>query len=319
MKKTITLFATILLLQAKAQTTTSDFETFTLSLNSAYSSTASVPFETSNASFQYKWDTQFSMWSGGFAYTNKYDSATAGFGNLYGVKPLKGYNASSVYVVSQNNSMLKLKSPANSLNGFYITNTTYAYKSMKNGDQFAKKFGGVSGNDADWFKVLVRGYLGGTLKTDSVEFYLADFRSANNAQDYIVSTWQWVNTAALGQVDSVKFTLKSSDVGQFGMNTPAFFGIDNLTTNVVVGIDENEQLENVVLAPNPANEKLILTDASVNNGEIIIGIYDMSGKNVLMARGTGRIEMDLSALSNGIYMVNIETAKGISHKKLIKN
>ena len=54
---------------------------------------------------------------------------------------------------------------------------------------FAKKFGGTTGNDPDFFKVTVKGYKGGVLTTDSVPFYLADFRFANNALDYIVDSW----------------------------------------------------------------------------------------------------------------------------------
>ncbi|MEZ4953573.1 MAG: DUF4465 domain-containing protein [Saprospiraceae bacterium] len=38
----------------------------------------------------------------------------------------------------------------------------------------------------------------------------------------------------LGHVDSL-FTLSSSDAGVFGMNTPAYFCLDNLT----LGIAEN--------------------------------------------------------------------------------
>jgi hypothetical protein len=36
--------------------------------------------------------------------------------------------------------------------GAYFTNTTYAALSMLSGDSFAKKFGGASGDDPDWFK-----------------------------------------------------------------------------------------------------------------------------------------------------------------------
>jgi hypothetical protein len=38
--------------------------------------------------------------------------------------------------------------------GVYVTNTTYAYNSMRDGDMFAKKFGGPTGNDPDWYKLL---------------------------------------------------------------------------------------------------------------------------------------------------------------------
>ena len=38
-----------------------------------------------------------------------------------------------------------------------LTNTTYAYYTMLNGNRFAKKFGGASGADPDWFKLTITG------------------------------------------------------------------------------------------------------------------------------------------------------------------
>jgi hypothetical protein len=103
---------------------------------------------------------------------------------------------------------------------------------MRDGDAFAKKFGGTSGNDADFFKLELQGFRGGNL-TNKFDFYLADFRAANAADDYIVENWTRVNLASLGTVDSLKFALTSSDVGQFGMNTPAYFAMDRLEFSAV--------------------------------------------------------------------------------------
>jgi hypothetical protein len=94
---------------------------------------------------------------------------------------------------------------------------------MKNGDAFAKKFGGTNGNDSDWFKLTINAYQNGNLKTEKVEFYLADFRFADNSKDYMVKDWTFVNLTSLGGLDSLKFTLTSSDTNQFGLKTPAFF------------------------------------------------------------------------------------------------
>lgn len=317
MKKIITITALALgIFTIKAQTTVADFETFTLSTNSAYSSTAGVSFQTGNASFQYKWG---GFWSGGFSYTNKYDSATAGFGNMYGVKPLKGYNNSNIYVVGQDQGVINLSSPSNTVNGFYITNTTYAYKSMKLGDQFAKKFGGTTGNDPDFFKVTVKGYKGGVLTTDSVPFYLADFRFSNNSLDYIVDTWQWVNTSTLGNVDSIKFFMYSSDEGSFGINTPLFFGIDNFTTTQSnVGIAEYKNSLKFDVYPNPFNSTIVLK--LTNQNQTHVKVTDVSGKIVYE---NDLVEMsstiDLDYLQSGIYFLQISSDNKSSIKKLIKN
>lgn len=114
------------------------------------------------------------------------------------------------------------------------TNTTYAAITMRDGDGFgfAKKFGGTTGNDADFFKAVFTGYAGpaGTGGvTGSVEFYLADFRPSDNAQDYIVGDWRTVDLTGLGAARSIYIGFVSSDVGFFGINTPTYVAIDDLT------------------------------------------------------------------------------------------
>lgn len=319
MKKTIT-FLSVLFLTSNtfAQTNTETFETFTLSTNSAYTNTNSVPFQGTSSIFEYKWDTGFSFWSGGFSYTNKYDSATAGFGNLYGVKPLKGYNNSNTYVIGQDRGVIKLKSPYKGVEGMYLTNSTYAYKSMKLGDSFAKKFGGTSGNDPDFFKITIKGYSGGVLKTDSVEFYLADFRNSNNALDYIVDSWQWVNTMSLGQVDSIRFFMYSSDVGSFGINTPLFFGLDNFTTSPsFVGLSNYEFNSIFNTYPNPVQDKFVINS---NHPIQKIDILNTNGDVLLTIEGDQtKAPIDLTNYPSGLYVVRCVSNSGISTKKIIKN
>ncbi len=113
--------------------------------------------------------------------------------------------------------------------GALITNTTYAALSMRNGDQFAKKFGGADGNDADFFKLIISGYSGGIATGNEVEFFLADYRFGDNSQDYILDDWTFVDFSALGTADEVRFDFASSDTGMFGINTPKYFALDNLT------------------------------------------------------------------------------------------
>ena len=94
---------------------------------------------------------------------------------------------------------------------------------MKDGDDFAKKFG-----SGDWFKLSIEAYDKNDVKTGTtVEFYLADFRTATSPG--IITEWTRVDLRPLGnKVNTVKFTLDSSDAGQWGMNTPVYFCFDNL-------------------------------------------------------------------------------------------
>lgn len=325
MKKTITLILTLMIGLAKSQTV-ADFESFSLPVDSFYYNSTTKDWQTNNAVFQYEWDTNFGgFWSKGFSYTNKNDTANGGFMNLYNCAAGKGYNNSNYYVAAQNNGIIRLKTATdNTVDGFYIANSTYAYKSMKNGDSFAKKFGGASGNDPDYFKITVKGYLGGSMKTDSTEFYLADFRSSNNNLDYILKTWQWVNCTNLGVVDSIQFFMYSSDNGSFGMNTPAFFNIDNFTTSKVVGIEENNLFTHFSAYPNPVSDNLNLSLISNESFDIEIKIVNTLGSVVktetkTILSGENKFLINMSELESGFYFVEMKRQENKQVIKFIKN
>ena len=100
--------------------------------------------------------------------------------------------------------------------GMFINNTAYDVNSMCNGDSYAKKFG-----KDDWFKLTIDGFLNGLGIDAQVVVWLAK-------DGTYINKWTWVDLSVFGQVDALKFTLTSSDTGDYGMNTPAYFCLDNL-------------------------------------------------------------------------------------------
>jgi len=167
----------------------------------------------------------------GWAYSNKTDSTTPGFANQYSAFPGKGFNSENYGVAftgAGDSSIVDFSAPTQ-LSGAYFTNTTYAGLSIRDGDSFAKKFGGADGNAPDFFLMTVTGKDSNNVDTGTVELYLADYRFSDNSQDFILDDWTWTDLSALGTVSSLEFALNSSDIGQFGMNTPGFFAMDNLT------------------------------------------------------------------------------------------
>jgi hypothetical protein len=180
------------------------------------------------------WGGGSTSWSG-FSYSNVNDTATPGFGNQYAAYPGTAPGGGGIYAVGcvsldwMTNAPIPIVATLQTpsvLGTVAITNATYAALSMKYGDSFAKKFGGPTGNDPDWFLLTINGEDAAGNQTGSVNFYLADYCSANK---YIVDTWQTVDLSSLGTVKTLEFTLSSSDNGQFGMNTPAYFALDDLT------------------------------------------------------------------------------------------
>jgi Domain of unknown function (DUF4465) len=183
-------------------------------------------FTTGGASFSNSYNPTYGSWSG-FAISNTTDTTTADYTN-YSALPGSGAGDSSTYAISYDAASVKFATTQNLFGlGASITNATYAGLSMQTGDSFAKKFGGVTGSDADFFKLTISGFTGGTATGTAVDFFLADFRFANSSQDYIVNKWTFVDFSALGTVDEIRFSYTSSDNGQFGINTPTYFAMDN--------------------------------------------------------------------------------------------
>lgn len=172
----------------------------------------------------------------GWSYSNVNDSNTAGFTNQYASATGTGRGGTGNYLMATGDGAFFNLPNDMRIESLFISNATYASLSMRNGDQFAKKFGGTSGNDPDFLRVRFTGFnaLGGTgSTTGSVDFFLADFRNANNALDTIVTDWQSVDLAALGNARSVGLSFDGSDNGAFGLNTPAYAAFDDFALTAV--------------------------------------------------------------------------------------
>lgn len=160
---------------------------------------------------------------GGFTYTNTTDVNTPGYTNLSAITG-KGQNG-KVYLTAATANEVRLTNlqPATyQFKGAYITNTTYAYLAMHDGNDgntpaLVKKFGAD-----DWFKLTATGYTVSGSKVGSVDFYLAQGTD-------IVNTWKWCDWSAIATADYILFSLSSTDNGEWGMNTPAYFSIDGVT------------------------------------------------------------------------------------------
>ena len=178
----------------------------------------------------------------GFALSTVTDTATPGFGNQYasyaggGAGGQSGAGVAGVagdtFAVGFSDASAITLPAGQSAASVRLTNTTYAALSMLQGDSFAKKFGGPTGDDPDFFSVTLTGTDapdGGGAETGAVTVFLADYRFADNSLDYVVNDWQKVDLTPLGAARSIGLSFASSDVGQFGINTPTYVAVDDLT------------------------------------------------------------------------------------------
>lgn len=111
--------------------------------------------------------------------------------------------------------------------------------------------------------------------------------------------------------------------------TDAFVQKFNLTSPKSMSITEDQTKFNnsktqskysISIAPNPTNNKFNIELNDVEAENIIV--YNMLGKVVFENRNESKdstVEVDLSDLPSGIYMVNINTGSEIISKKVIKN
>ncbi|MFA9480126.1 DUF4465 domain-containing protein [Phycisphaerales bacterium AB-hyl4] len=221
---TTTLAASLFATAASANVTI-DYSDLTLSADSYYNgSDQAGGFTSQGVHFSNDYNAAWQSWSG-FAYSNVDDTETESIGSQYAAFTGSAQSG-DIYAVGYGSSAVVSLPIATTVSGAYFTNTTYAAMSMIEGDAFAKQF---TAEDEDWFRLTVYGLDAGGNNVGSVDLYLADFRASDPEDHYILETWEWADLTSLGEVSALTFSFASSDVGDFGMNTPAYFAMDGLT------------------------------------------------------------------------------------------
>ncbi len=101
--------------------------------------------------------------------------------------------------------------------GFYFTNSAYTVNSILNGDYLA----GAKFDATDWLKCTLTG-----VKSDGTTVDV-DIDLAKDG-DY-VKTWQWIDLSAMGKIGALYFAFSGSRSNEYGVLTPAYICIDDLT------------------------------------------------------------------------------------------
>lgn len=108
------------------------------------------------------------------------------------------------------------------ISGCYITNSAYTLDNILNGDGMSNDDGAPFGQ-GDYLKLTITADNG-----KSLDFYLADYRAAEESERYYVNDWTWVDLSVLGTVKELTFTFDGTKKNSFGLTTATYFCMDNL-------------------------------------------------------------------------------------------
>lgn len=249
-------------------------------------------------------NTQNGYW-GGFTASNRTDLNQSGLDAQYTAASGCGYDSSTQYAVAYTmgvqTDVYAADGQSHTVTGCYVTNDLWTYQDILQGGYGEPPYGGTSGNDPDWFKVTATGKNASGQVVGTLDFYLADYRFANNEEDYVLNTWEWFDLSPLGNVATISFSLSSSRGSGYNMITPAYFCMDNFNgggaapdlppyiVNPVQDVVFNEypqtiqvNLDGVATDPDDPDENI--TYSIVNNSNPSALNATMNGKILVMTR-----------------------------------
>ncbi len=170
--------------------------------------------------------------------------------------------------------------------GAYFNLTSYPYYCLEFGDAYARAF-----HNGDKLTVTAHGVAADqTEKT--VDFQLASYTNGNLT---INRSWMYVDLSELGAVNEIYFTLTTTDVGEYGPNTPLYFAMDKLMVK--------EATSGALNMPS-VGQATISYDRAAHivriSGADFAMITDVAGATLMSGDSA---EFDISGLGAGIYIV----------------
>lgn len=177
--------------------------------------------------FEYFYNEEYAYW-GGFAQSKVKDANAANgvFANQYAVYNDSAASGDSflIYYYDSFNEPCDIRLKRDVLlSDVKLNLTTYAYASITNEaiNDFARAF-----IDGDYLKVIFTGMKGNDV-TGVVECYVVDFRDGKRE---MATNWSEYSLSGLGEgYNRVRVTIETTDVGEWGANTPLYIALDDLT------------------------------------------------------------------------------------------
>ncbi|MBR3827439.1 MAG: DUF4465 domain-containing protein [Alistipes sp.] len=181
--------------------------------------------------FEHFYNEEYSYW-GGFAHSKCFDMEDGTPNNQYGVYNTKAASGNSflVYYYDSYNEPCDILCHYRGDYQFTTVRlnlTTYTYKSITDEDvnTFARAF-----TDGDYLKVIFTALLGDGSEGESVDCYVVDYRDGKR---FVATNWDAFDISALrGELTGLRVRIETTDVGEYGANTPLYICMDDLTYTI---------------------------------------------------------------------------------------
>lgn len=185
--------------------------------------------------FQYFYNEEYAYW-GGFAQAAMYDMEDGTFLNqysAYNVDPASG-DAYMLYYYDAFNEPCDILCRYHGSYQFTTVRlnlTTYTYMSITDEDcnAFARIFG-----DGDYLKVSFTALLKDKVEGATVDCYVVDYRDGKH---FVADNWASYDISALaGELWGIRIRIETTDVGEWGANTPLYICLDDLTYTYTISL-----------------------------------------------------------------------------------
>lgn len=187
----------------------------------------SFTYYSGSYSFPCKYAPSLLTW-GGVAYSNQTKTSfTSLFPDQFNSAVGHGVNGSKNYAVAYAYGKQTVEVRATHagpavIPGTFVTNTAWVkevtQKGTGMGDEPHTPF-----HKGDYLLLIASNSTG----TRKLEFPLVDYRSSNDAEHYVIDSWQWLDLSALGETESVIFSMKGTRIANGGTTIPAYFCLDD--------------------------------------------------------------------------------------------
>ncbi|MCF0206414.1 MAG: DUF4465 domain-containing protein, partial [Bacteroidales bacterium] len=163
-----------------------------------------------------------------------------------------------------------------------------------------------------YFNLQISAYAEGSL-VDSREVVMADFANGNS---YKMTDWTFVDLSWINAADSLTFIILSDDSGDYGINTPAYFCMDNFgaenngETPVNQFVNTKESLNTFV---DNCGNLVVSADDVIGS----VSVYDLSGRLVASVDVNANYAV-LPFDYKGMFVVSARTSKTCMTAKVVR-